>query len=199
MSWSVDIDAVLAPLLPLVAGMAVCRSVEQIVGRDAAALKWPNDVLVPEFGERKLVGILAEAAPVGGSSSQKRLRVIVGMGMNVDLGLDDAPADVAARAIDLSTLVLAGGVAAEVDRALLVDTILDACDEGIGELESSTSQVLDAYRARCLTIGRSIRFETSAGELAGEAVGIGDDGSLLLRTGDGVIHPLTAGDAHHVG
>lgn len=200
MSWSIDIDASLAPLLPLVTGTAVCRAIERFAGTNAAALKWPNDVLVPSHGERKLVGILAEVANVdrparsGASrSSDVRLRVIVGMGMNIDLALDEAPPEVAARAIDLRTI--AGSA---IDRAGLVDAILDACDEAVDELESSTVLALDSYRARCLTIGRSVRFETPTGELSGTVVSIADDGSLVLRSDDDEVHHLTAGDAHHV-
>jgi len=198
MSWSVDIDAALAPLLPLVTGIAVCRAVESIVGTDAAALKWPNDVLVPSHGERKLVGILAEVASTQRARDQRpgsgELRVIVGMGMNIDLALDEAPDDVAKRAVDLQTLT---GLV--VDRAALVDALLDACEQAIDELVGSTQIALDHYRSRCLTIGRAIRFETPTGELEGEAVGVADDGSLVLRTADGHEHLLTAGDAHHVG
>lgn len=194
MSVSIDIDASLAPLLSLVTGTAVCRAVERVVGANVAALKWPNDVLVPSHGERKLVGILSEVVaveqPKGG---QRRLRAIVGMGMNIDLALDDAPDDVASRAVDLETLS-----DSTIDRAVLVNALLDACDDAIDELEASTTRALEHYRARCLTIGRSVRFETASGELHGDAVDVGADGSLVLQTTDGNQHHLTAGDAHHV-
>ncbi len=195
MSWSVDIDPVLAPLLSLVTGTAVCRAVERIAGSDVVALKWPNDVLAPSHGERKLVGILAEVANIDRSvgAGVPTIRAIVGLGMNIDLALDGAPRDVASRAVDLQTLT-----GSEIDRAALVDHLLDACDEAIDELEESTVSALEHYRSRCLTIGRSVRFETPTGELRGEAVRVADDGSLVLRTSDGRDHHLTAGDAHHV-
>ena len=194
MSLSVDIDPALAPLLSLVTGTAVCRAVEQIVGANVAALKWPNDVLVPSHDERKLVGILSEVALIGDTpGSASTLRVIVGMGMNIDVALDNAPAEVAARAVDLETLA-----GSSVDRAALVDALLDAFDEAMDELLASTSDALSHYRARCITIGRTVRFDTPAGELHGVAVDVGTDGSLVLRTADGVDHHLTAGDAHHV-
>lgn len=197
MSWSVDIDSAVAPLLSLVTGTAVCSAVKQMVGRDVAALKWPNDVLVPSHGDRKLVGILAEVANPSASATEQaknsNLRVIVGMGMNVDLALDDAPADVAARAIDLQTLT-----GAPVDRAKLVDALLDACDQAIDELVASPTVALERYRSMCLTIGRSVRFETPTGVLEGSVNGVADDGSLVLRTDDGRDHHLSAGDAHHV-
>lgn len=194
MSLSVDIDPALAPLLSLVTGTAVCRAVEQVVGADVAALKWPNDVLVPSHDERKLVGILSEVALVDRTSaSGSTMRVIVGLGMNIDLALDDAPVEVAERAVDLETLA-----GSPIDRAVLVDALLDAFEQAMDELVASTPEALSHYRDRCITIGRSVRFDTPAGELRGVAVDVGADGSLVLQTTDGVDHHLTAGDAHHV-
>ena len=168
----------------------MCTAIERLAGRPIAALKWPNDVLVPEFGHRKLVGILSEVVTMSQASGQ--LRVIVGMGTNLALVLSEAPADVAARAVDLRTVL--GG---PVDRAELVDALLDACDEGVSRLERSPADALAEYRARCLTIGQRVRFETATGEVVGVAVGIGEDGALHLRDAAGVVHTLTAGDAHH--
>ncbi|MEZ0314504.1 MAG: biotin--[acetyl-CoA-carboxylase] ligase [Myxococcota bacterium] len=56
--------------LSLVAGIAVCKSV-QAMGAAAARLKWPNDVLI---GDRKLAGILLES---DGAT------VFVGIGLNL--------------------------------------------------------------------------------------------------------------------
>lgn len=193
MSWSVDIEAHLAPLLPLVTGTAVCRAVEEVVGESVAALKWPNDVLVPSHGERKLVGILAEVADTPHQPALDTLRVIVGMGMNLDLALHDAPAEVAARAVDLETLT-----GQRIDRTALVDTLLDACDRAIDALEASPAEAVADYRKRCLTIGRAVRFDTPVGALDGHVTTVADDGSLVLSTADGEVHHLTAGDAHHV-
>jgi BirA family transcriptional regulator, biotin operon repressor / biotin---[acetyl-CoA-carboxylase] ligase len=69
-----------------------CRAVAGV----AAALKWPNDVLV---GDRKLAGILAERGATGA--------VVVGLGLNVGwapdgaarLGPDVAPLDVLAAVL----------------------------------------------------------------------------------------------------
>lgn len=190
MSWSIDIEPALAPLVPLVTGLAICQALDPVVGDDVAALKWPNDVLVPSRGDRKMVGILAEAVSLPGSSE---LRVIVGHGMNVDLRLEQAPSDVAERAIDVSSLVDGA-----VDRAALVDHILDRLDAGLDLLDRSLEQALAAYRRRCVTLGRRVRFDTPTGVLIGEATDVADDGSLLLRTDDGVDHRLSAGDAHHI-
>jgi BirA family biotin operon repressor/biotin-[acetyl-CoA-carboxylase] ligase len=196
MSWSIDIDATLAPLVPLAAGVAVTRAMEGVAGDGVIALKWPNDVLAPGHDERKVAGILAEAVPARAPSDVSGgplLRVVVGMGVNVDLDGGVVPDEVAARAVDLVTL--AGG---PIDRAALVDALLDACDDAIDLLEQSTTGLIEDYRRRCLTIGRSVRFETATGQLDGVVQTVGLDGSLVLEQADGTIRHLTAGDAHHV-
>ena len=203
MSWSTDIESALAPLVPLVVGTAVAEALDAAVGRRVAALKWPNDVLIPELGERKITGILAEAVQLDptdsvgvGGTAGPTLRVVVGMGTNLDLRLGDAnvPDDVASRAADLASLT--NGT---INRAAIVEALLDACDECITRLESSVDEALEVYRDRCITIGRAVRFETPAGVLDGTATAVADDGALLLETADGVAHRLVAGDAHHAG
>ena len=62
-----------AQRLPLVAGLALALSVEDLYGL-SVQLKWPNDLLV---GERKLAGILCEALVQGSS-----LGLLVGIGLN---------------------------------------------------------------------------------------------------------------------
>src|SRR5207248_4297447 len=56
--------------VPLLAGLAVARALNEQAGVEAA-LKWPNDVIV---NDRKVAGVLAEAA--GGA-------VVIGVGLNV--------------------------------------------------------------------------------------------------------------------
>jgi BirA family biotin operon repressor/biotin-[acetyl-CoA-carboxylase] ligase len=62
-----------AQRLPLVAGLALAQSVEDLYGL-SVQLKWPNDLLV---GEKKLAGILCEALAQGSS-----LGLLVGIGLN---------------------------------------------------------------------------------------------------------------------
>ncbi|MEL7208208.1 MAG: bifunctional biotin--[acetyl-CoA-carboxylase] synthetase/biotin operon repressor, partial [Actinomycetota bacterium] len=53
------------------------------------------------------------------------------------------------------------------------------------------------YRARCCTLGRSVRFQTPTRVVEGTAVAVAENGALVVDTADGPI-TLTAGDAHHV-
>jgi BirA family biotin operon repressor/biotin-[acetyl-CoA-carboxylase] ligase len=70
------IDAAAAAPLALVAGVAVARVVDVIVGdKHPAAIKWPNDVYVDDH---KIAGVLVEATTRGPS-----LELVIGIGLNV--------------------------------------------------------------------------------------------------------------------
>ena len=183
-----------ASLIPLATGLAVVEGVEAASGV-RAELKWPNDVLVTKVGsadamqgERKLCGILAEAA-----GSADALVVVVGFGLNLRWR-GELPAEVSARSIDLASLS-----DRPIDRLDVLAPILVALEGRIAQLEvGGSTDLLNDYRSRCLSIGRRVRFDTPRGELTGVVTGIDASGGLVLETGDGVSHVLTAGEAHHL-
>ena len=108
------------------------------------------------------------------------------------------PTDVAAKAIALSSLVPPGNEEGELDRFDLARATLTELEAALLDLEAGRSaRVLDAYRRRCVSIGRDLRLDTPSGELVGRAVSVGEDGALNLDTGSGIVS-LRAGEAHHV-
>jgi BirA family biotin operon repressor/biotin-[acetyl-CoA-carboxylase] ligase len=95
------------PELTGVAARACAETIAALTGLEPA-LKFPNDVLV---GGRKVAGILAEA---------RDGRVVLGIGINVNVPADDLPADVDQPATSL--LVETGR---ELDRAELLAELLE--------------------------------------------------------------------------
>ncbi len=95
------------PELSIVAGRAVVDAVAATTGI-SAELKFPNDLLV---GGRKVAGILAEA---------RDGRVVLGIGINVNLEEAELPVDVATPATSL--LVETGG---RIPRAALLAAVLE--------------------------------------------------------------------------
>ena len=56
---------------------------------------------------------------------------------------------------------------------------------------------MDAIRLHCLTVGREVTVVLpGGGELAGRAVGVGDDGQLHVRTAEETVS-VAAGDVIH--
>jgi len=200
---SIAVSVLLAPSapvgrwgwLPLLAGVAVVRTVTRIAGLPAV-LKWPNDVLVPVPGgdleAYKVAGILAEAVGVPGGGRV----VVLGTGLNVSQSVDELPVPQA------TSLRIAG--AATTDRETLLRAYLRELaalyrrwDAAGGEPRGSGLGA--AYREACTTIGRSVSVELPGRTpLVGTAEGVDDDGRLLVRDAAGGDHALAAGDVVHV-
>ncbi|MEM7340424.1 MAG: biotin--[acetyl-CoA-carboxylase] ligase [Actinomycetota bacterium] len=175
----------LVPLMPFIAGLSVTDAVAEASGRAGAAmLKWPNDVLVPDHGNRKLCGILCEATTTPGAGS---VAVVAGIGLNLR-PQQGVPAEVTAKAVTMAEL------GAPTERWTMVDALLRAMDRW---LSSSAAGVLGEYRRRCITIGRSVRFATATSTVEGVAEAVADDGGLVV-VGEHGTATLVAGDAHHV-
>ncbi len=189
------------PVLPFAVGLAVSDAVGELCGRygltgspDSVVLKWPNDVLVPTLGERKLAGILVEVSPDIGSSS---FAAVIGMGLNVRRA-PSMPNDVASRVATLEDVVSGGlGGSPKVSRDQILGGYLRALEARLAAMEDPPA-VLDAYRSRCATLGRTVRFETASETVVGTAIDVDDDGALAVVGQRGERHRLTAGDAHHL-
>lgn len=167
------------PLLPFVAGVAVAEAVRSVAGLDAE-LKWPNDVLVDE---RKLGGILTERVEDA---------VVIGVGVNVSLRVDELPVPTA------TSIGIAGGVT---DREALLKEVLRALArrydtwEGAG---GAPGAILPVYREICATIGRSVVASLPGGQqVTGLVSAVDDDGRLVVEA-DGAPVRVSAGDVVHV-
>lgn len=171
--------------LPLLAGVAVARSVRAVSGL-AAVLKWPNDVLV---GGRKLCGILAE---------QSAGAVVVGIGVNVSTtagGLPDRPG-----ALPATSIAIEGGKAS---RQELLAEILRHLERNYvpfrGDPDPEATGLLEEYRTLCCTLGQQVRAELPGGRsVTGEAADVDGGGRLLIRDRAGAETPVSAGDIVHL-
>jgi BirA family transcriptional regulator, biotin operon repressor / biotin---[acetyl-CoA-carboxylase] ligase len=170
------------PWLPLLTGLAVVDAVEAVAGV-AAALKWPNDVMVEDG---KLAGILVELVehPAGASA-------VVGVGLNVSASRDELPVETA------TSLALEG--AADVDRTALLGAFLTAFSSRYDAWVGAGGEGMRAaYREVCSTIGRQVRADLPGGDtVTGTAVDVDGEGRLHVDDGSSV-HVLGAGDVVHV-
>jgi len=155
--------------LSLAAGVAVARALERC-GVGAVALKWPNDLL---HAGRKLGGILIE---LQGNAA------VIGVGINLRLSpavrgaLDQAATDIAtvsgrapARNRLLATVLL--------ELARVMSRFSDAGFAPLREEWMSRHAHQDRRVTLLLGEGRTV---------AGRAVGVAEDGALLLLTEQGV-------------
>ena len=130
-------------------------------------LKWPNDLW---FEDRKLGGILVEAASMGGRS-----QVVVGVGLNIrprpSEGLSTAPAALSELWPDCTAADALGKLAFPLIQALLAFETT-----GFAPLQKRF-EVRDVLKDR--------RVHTSDGQ-EGIALGVSSGGALRLQTGLGV-------------
>jgi BirA family biotin operon repressor/biotin-[acetyl-CoA-carboxylase] ligase len=148
--------------LSLAVGLSLAESLHPDVG-----LKWPNDLW---FQDRKLGGILVEAASMGGRS-----QVVVGVGLNIRPrpadGLNTPPAALTELLPDLTAPACLARVAAP-----LIKTLLAFERGGFAPLQTRFSS-RDVLKSR--------RVHTSDGQV-GLALGVGASGALRLQTDAGV-------------
>jgi BirA family biotin operon repressor/biotin-[acetyl-CoA-carboxylase] ligase len=181
-----DVDAAVLGVMPLATGVAivgVCRE----VGVSMAGLKWPNDLVLggSDIGglPPKLGGILAERAAD---------RVIVGVGLNVDLSPDEAPTP---QAVSLRSHGLID-IGREELLARLAAGIADVWEQ---LLTRGAAEVLARYTEVCTTLGRQVVVALPGDRcVTGVAEAVDAFGHLLVRDGDGVRHTIAAGDVSFV-
>jgi BirA family biotin operon repressor/biotin-[acetyl-CoA-carboxylase] ligase len=165
-------------LWSLLSAVALAETVAPLLP-DAAALtlKWPNDLLL---NGRKLAGILLDSAADGSGSLDW---LVIGFGLN----LAAAP-EVPGRAIT-SLAAFAPPPPEQVAEALLAR--LDHWRRV--RLLEGFAPVRAAWLARAQPIGTPITLKRGGADVGGAFAGLGDDGSLLLRTG-GRVAAFAAGE-----
>ena len=178
------------PQLTLVLGLAAAEAVREWTA--GVAIKWPNDLLVTG---RKLAGILTESV----ADDAGVQFVIPGIGVNLNSTADDFPPDV--RALATSLHQVTGRV---VDRARFAAHLLNRCEARYDEWQKDGFGVLaPAWETYSCLTGRAIVVQSQDGgrneRIAGTALGLADDGTLLVRTADGGERRIVAGDVTVVG
>jgi BirA family transcriptional regulator, biotin operon repressor / biotin---[acetyl-CoA-carboxylase] ligase len=162
--------------LPLLAAVAVCD-----VAGPEARVKWPNDIVVQD-GERlrKLAGILTEGRPQEGWA-------VLGIGVNVALGVEDLPPQLQGTATTLG---------------LPRDAIEPTLAELLGSLEHRLADpagaTLDAWRELDALRGREISWGQVDGRVRGLSEGVDDSGRLIVTTANGSRAVLNAGEVRLV-
>ncbi|MEE8164466.1 MAG: biotin--[acetyl-CoA-carboxylase] ligase, partial [Myxococcota bacterium] len=174
-----------APSWILAAAVSVAQTIEQTLEKPGEVeIKWPNDVLL---GGLKTSGILMEL----GAEATRVDFLVLGIGVNLNLDRNDFPDEFRNRATSLASH---GG--RPVDRLAFarrlygnLEVTLDLCaDRGFEGVRAE-------FDARFQMRGKRIRvLELDGSELRGNALGIDDDGALLLRLETGDVTRVIAGD-----
>ncbi|RCS54440.1 biotin--[acetyl-CoA-carboxylase] ligase [Bremerella cremea] len=159
------------PRSSLIAGVAMCQTLEQYADTELLKVKWPNDVYL---AGRKVCGILVEKRELANPV------MCLGVGVNVNNSLENAPPDVQQKAIALTDITH--------QRHFLPEILLEFLlrYQKLSEANASSLESLLAYwREHCLLTGRQIETMQGTQQLTGECHGIDVNGSLLVQTSAG--------------
>jgi BirA family biotin operon repressor/biotin-[acetyl-CoA-carboxylase] ligase len=188
-AWLAPADAF---SLTMLAGVALCEAVEQVTPVHAA-LKWPNDLLLPVRTAagpalRKAAGILSEIELAGDQIAW----VVLGIGVNVSW----SPAGIVDRR-DLAEVATSVGAAAGqlVERLALLRALLERLDARYNALRRSGSvELFECWRERLAMLGQPVQIVLPHGELRGVAEDVERSGALRIRDAHGALHTVLAGD-----
>jgi len=167
--------------LPLVAAVAVREAIAAcgLPAETRLAIKWPNDILL---NGGKCCGMLLESQNL----PDGRLAVVVGCGINIvsypDPGLYRATA-LNREGVSATPAVLFAHLARAFDRVL-----------ALWDGSRGVSAVRDQWLLHAQGIGETIAVNLANARIEGLFEGIDADGVLLLRTGEGTVRPISAGD-----
>lgn len=157
--------------LSLVAGVAATRALRAL-GADKTSLKWPNDLVVDGA---KLGGILVETRTQGAHAY-----AVIGIGINCRR-TKDLERRLRRRVSFLDDFVAVSRNRVIQQTALALVQALDAFEAGGLDAVRADWEAMDAHA------GQKLRVRLADGRtLSGVASGLADDGSLRLRTRQGV-------------
>ncbi len=177
-----DIPPRQAPQLTLLAAAAVRKGIQKATGI-TCDIKWPNDLLVDG---RKVAGILTELQ----ADPDRVQAVIIGIGINVNHGRGDFPAELQEKA---GSLAAEGEV--QFNRNRVIARILEELESlYFLFLKEGFAPVKKAWEEGAVSIGRKITATTVTDAITGYAVGITGDGVLLLKDEEGTIHQIYSAD-----
>lgn len=179
-----------APKLTLVSAVALAEAIIESLkefGIHSPGIKWPNDILI---NKKKCAGILTEMK----MGSEGLNFVIIGIGINVNMDLYDIPMELKTIATSLSI-----EVKDTLSRELILQSLYSKIEnwykrylsEGFLPVKERW-EVLSAIKGVPVRAASSVDGQHSYEE--GEALGLDDEGELLIKNDDGTIVAVRTGD-----
>ena len=162
--------------------VAMCDAVEASAGF-RPAIKWTNDLV---SGKRKLGGILTE---IGFNPKGNVDWVIIGVGINCCQHLSDFPKEIRDMAGSLSMIAQT-----PINRAKVAADMLTQLHRMSEKLLGRKEEILNQYRADCMTLGQDVVLVRGEEKRYGHALDIDGSGALVVRFGDGQTETVNSGE-----
>lgn len=185
--------------ITLFAGLCLAAALREQTGLDIQ-LKWPNDLVVLPQG-KKLGGILTETL----LEENRISAVIIGIGINLTTKKFPAELDSVATSLMLELKPLEFQTRG-ITRATVLQHALNLFETRWSEWLAAASAAEDIgsgqtpvwlkdYQALCATLNRSVKITRPDGQIQiSQAIGLTDQGDLILLNSDGSTEKVTAGE-----
>ncbi len=157
------------PLVSLAVAVALTETVAPCLGEHPIAIRWPNDVLVDGA---KLAGILIEATAGG--------KLIIGIGLNTNNTMSDAPAELLQPATTLRDLT-----GREHDHTDLLVRLLSCLESSLDQTASRPEDIAARADSLCFQRDKRLTLKQGTRTTSGHCLGISPDGALLIETPTG--------------
>jgi BirA family biotin operon repressor/biotin-[acetyl-CoA-carboxylase] ligase len=172
-------DTTILRQVAMITPLAIVNAIAEVTSVQCD-IKWPNDV---QIAGKKLAGILIESATADDGS----LTALVGAGINVNF--DPREVD-EIRDIATSLQVETGQ---QLDREALLAAYIFFFEQLYDSAKGGAS-VRGRWRERLVTLGQRVSAAEPSRTTEGIAEDVDAEGALLLRTDDGALVTIEAGD-----
>ena len=179
------IQPVHAPRITLLAGVAVAKTISTY-GLEAR-IKWPNDVLI---SGKKVCGILTEIE----AEMDLIDYCVVGIGIDANVDTESFPEEIRQNSTSLKK-----ELGHEIARVEFVQKLLSEFESLYLKFQKEGfPPILEEWREMSATIGEWVKITTQSKTVYGEAIGVDNEGALILETGEGRLEKIVAGNCEHL-
>ena len=171
-----------APQLTLVSAVAVAEAISKY-SQKTPEVKWPNDILI---NSKKVAGILTEM-----NSETDRINfVIIGIGVNINMTRKMFPEELRPMATSLKE-----EIGKEISRIDFIQTLYLNLETWYKRyLKHGFEPICKAWTGYFNMAGKVVKVRQMDKAIEGVAMGIDDNGALLLREKNGNITRIISGD-----
>lgn len=177
-----DVTLLEASKLTIVTGVAIAKTLNDEFDINVG-IKWPNDLLI---GNKKICGILTEAV----TQKDKLEAVLVGVGVDVNINEEDIPNRIKniATSVKKETNV-------EFNRAAIIRVFFRIFEDLYEKFkEGNFKEIVSEWRRLSSTTGNRVKVYTGGKALIADAVGITNNGALIVEKDDGKLEKITSGE-----